>query len=84
MCHIAATHPRVTKAWADTGYRTKATDPGIRLGIDVEVQVVQREPGVKGFKVIPRAESSSAPSAASFITAVWPATTRPTLTAPKP
>jgi hypothetical protein len=52
MSHIAATHPRVTKAWADTGYRTKAIDHGARLGIDVEV--VQREPGAKGFKVNPR------------------------------
>ncbi len=52
MSHIAATNPRVPKAWADTGYRTKAIDHGARLGIDVEV--VQRDPGVKGFKVIPR------------------------------
>ncbi len=42
MSHIAATHPRVTEAWPDTGYRTKAIDHGARLGIDVEV--VQREP----------------------------------------
>lgn len=42
----------MTKAWADTGYRTKAIDHGARLGIDVEV--IQRDPGVKGFKVIPR------------------------------
>jgi transposase len=42
----------VTKAWADTGYRTKAIDHDARLGIDVEV--VQRDPGGKGFKVIRR------------------------------
>jgi transposase len=42
----------VTKAWADTGYRTKVIDHGARLGIDV--QVVQRDPGVKGFKELPR------------------------------
>jgi transposase len=52
MSHIAATHRRVTKAWADTGHRTKAIEHGARLGIDVEV--VPRDPGVKGFKVIPR------------------------------
>ncbi len=52
MSHIAATHPRVTRAWADTGYRTKAIEHGARLGIDVEV--VQRTPGAIGFKVIPR------------------------------
>ncbi|MGW0902949.1 IS5 family transposase [Streptomyces sp. NPDC002853] len=50
MSHIAATHPRVTKAWA--GYRTKAIDHGARLGIDVEV--IQRAPRIQGFKVIPR------------------------------
>ncbi len=52
LSQIATTSPRVTKAWADTGYRTKAIDHGARLGIDV--QVVQRDPGTKGFKVIPR------------------------------
>ena len=51
LSQIATTSPRVTKAWADTGYRTKAIDHGARLGIDVEV--VQRAPGVKGFNVIP-------------------------------
>ncbi|GAA1310722.1 hypothetical protein GCM10009647_033840 [Streptomyces sanglieri] len=29
--------PRIIKAWADTGYRTKAIDRGVRLGIDAEV-----------------------------------------------
>jgi len=52
LTRISATAPRVTKAWADTGHRTKAIDHGARLGIDVEV--VRRAPGVKGFKVIPR------------------------------
>ncbi len=52
LSQISAVIPRVTKAWADTGYRTKAIDDGARLGIDVEV--VQRDAGVKGFKVIPR------------------------------
>lgn len=35
LSSIAADHPRITKAWADTGYRTKAIDHGARLGIDV-------------------------------------------------
>ncbi|THA86834.1 IS5 family transposase [Streptomyces sp. A0592] len=52
LSQIAKAHPRVTKAWADTGYRTTAIDHGARLGIDVEV--VHRDPGQKGFKVIPR------------------------------
>ncbi|WTU14268.1 hypothetical protein OG787_45855 [Streptomyces sp. NBC_00075] len=45
LSRTAATNPRVTKGWADTGYRTKAIDHGARLGIDVEV--IQRDPGVK-------------------------------------
>ncbi|WP_101254326.1 IS5 family transposase [Streptomyces barkulensis] len=52
LSQIASTSPHVTKAWADNGYRTKVIDHGARLGIDVEV--VQRTPGTKGFKVIPR------------------------------
>ncbi|WRZ87894.1 hypothetical protein OHB54_01705 [Streptomyces sp. NBC_01007] len=44
MPHIATTNPRVAKARADTGCRTKAVDHGARLGIDVEV--VQRASGV--------------------------------------
>jgi len=49
---IAAAHPRVTKPWVDAGYRTRAIDHGARLGIDV--QVVERDPAVRGFQVIPR------------------------------
>lgn len=52
LSSIAADHPRVTKAWADMGYRTKVIDHGARLGIDVEV--TRRDPAQKGFKVIPR------------------------------
>lgn len=51
LSSTAADHPRVTKAWADTGYRTKVIDHGARLGIDVEV--TRRDPAHKGFKVIP-------------------------------
>ncbi|GAX58178.1 DDE transposase [Streptomyces olivochromogenes] len=52
LSRIAAANPRITKAWTDTGYRTKAVDHGARLGIDVEA--VRRDPAAKGFKVIPR------------------------------
>uniref|UniRef100_A0AAU3HPI3 Uncharacterized protein n=1 Tax=Streptomyces sp. NBC_01393 TaxID=2903851 RepID=A0AAU3HPI3_9ACTN len=51
----------MTEAWADTDHRIKAIDRGARLGVDVEV--VQRDLGVKGFKVIPDAGSSCGPSA---------------------
>jgi transposase len=50
--------PRITKAWAGSGYRTKVIDHGATLGIDVEVEVevevVKRGPDARGFKVIPR------------------------------
>ncbi|MFI0982536.1 IS5 family transposase [Streptomyces sp. NPDC021093] len=49
---IAAAHPHVTKAWADAGHRTTALNHGARLGIDVHP--VQRPPGTRGFKIIPR------------------------------
>jgi transposase len=52
LSRIAQTHPRIAKAWADSGYRTKVIDHGATLGIDVEV--VQRAPDTKGFTVIPR------------------------------
>jgi transposase len=52
LSNIATGHPRITEAWADTGYRTKAIEHGARLGIDVEV--TRRAPAQKGFKVIPR------------------------------
>lgn len=52
LSRIANANPHVTKAWTDTGYRTKAIEHGARLGIDVHV--VHRDPAVKGFKVIPR------------------------------
>ncbi|WP_331746056.1 IS5 family transposase [Streptomyces sp. NBC_00872] len=52
LSQISKAHPRVTKAWADSGYRTKAIEHGARLGVDVEI--TRRDPGQKGFKVIPR------------------------------
>jgi transposase len=52
LSRIAAAHPRVTKAFTDTGYRTKAIEHGAALGIDAHV--VRRDPDDKtrGFKVI--------------------------------
>ncbi|MEU8547204.1 IS5 family transposase [Streptomyces roseoverticillatus] len=52
LSRVAERHPAVTKAWADTGYRTKVIDHGAIHGIDVEV--VRRDPDTKGFKVLPR------------------------------
>lgn len=52
LSSIAADHPRVTKAWAGTGYRTKVVEHGATVGIDVEV--TRRGPAQQGFTVIPR------------------------------
>lgn len=52
LSNIAESHPRVTKAWTDSGYRTEVIDHGATLGIDVEV--TRRDPTQKGFKAIPR------------------------------
>ena len=52
LTRIAATHPTVTKAWIDGGYRTTLIEDGATLGIDVEI--VHRNPATKGFTVLPR------------------------------
>lgn len=52
LSDIAEGDPRITKAWAATGYRTKVIERGARLGIGVEV--IRRDPAQKGLKVIPR------------------------------
>nr|WP_322753282.1 transposase [Frankia sp. Cas3] len=48
---VAATHPRIRKAWADSAYRTAVIEHGARLGIDVET--VHRDPTTKGFIPLP-------------------------------
>ncbi|GJF35074.1 DDE transposase [Kitasatospora sp. NE20-6] len=50
LTRLAASHPAVTKAWVDTGYKTQAIEHGAKLGIDV----VPRNAQVKGFSVVPR------------------------------
>jgi hypothetical protein len=52
LTQLAAIHPAITKAWVDTGYKTKAIEHGAPLGIDVAV--VPRNTQVKGFSVLPR------------------------------
>jgi transposase len=46
------TYPTLTKAWVDAGFRTKVVEHGATLGVDVEV--VTKDPQVKGFSVIKR------------------------------
>jgi transposase len=49
---IAASAPTVTKAWVDAGFKNTVIEHGAALGIDVEV--VQRDPQVKGFAPVPK------------------------------
>ena len=52
LTHVRERHPTITKAWADNGYKTKAVEHAAQIGIDLEI--VQRNPGVRGFHVQPR------------------------------
>ena len=45
------TYPTISKSWVDTGFKN-AVEHGAHLGIDVEV--VNRNPGVRGFHVVKR------------------------------
>jgi transposase len=49
---VAVHNPSVTKAWVDAGFKNAVATHGTGLGIDVEV--VQRDPGVKGFAPVPK------------------------------
>lgn len=46
------TYPSISKSWVDTGFKNAVVEHGARLGIDVEV--VKRNPGVRGFHVVKR------------------------------
>jgi transposase len=46
------THPQITRAWADEGFKNQVIEHGADLGINVEV--VPRKAGVKGFHVVKR------------------------------
>lgn len=52
LTQAAEGHPTITKAWADSAYRTKVIEGGAALGIDVEV--VRRDPATRGFTALPR------------------------------
>jgi len=49
---LAARHPAVVKAWADSGYQRSVIEQGAAHGIDVEV--VRKNPGQKGFAPLPK------------------------------
>ena len=48
---LAARHPGVVKAWADSGCKRSVIERGTAHGIDVEV--VSKDPGQKGFAPLP-------------------------------
>jgi transposase len=52
LTKVAAAHPTISKAWADSAYRNAVIEHGATLGIDVEV--VRRDPATRGFAALPR------------------------------
>jgi hypothetical protein len=56
--HLAATHPTITKIWADSAYHTKVIESSATRGIDVEV--VRRDPTSRASPSCPAAGSPSA------------------------
>jgi hypothetical protein len=47
-----ASHPTLTKTWVDAGFKVKTVEHGAALGVDVEI--VTKDPQVKGFSVVKR------------------------------
>jgi hypothetical protein len=45
LTQVAADNPAITKAWADSAYRSTVVEGGAALGIDVEV--VRRDPATR-------------------------------------
>ncbi|WP_250306636.1 transposase, partial [Streptomyces sp. A 4/2] len=45
-------YPTIAKSWVDTGFKKAVVEHGAKLGIDVEV--VNRNPKVRGFHVVKR------------------------------
>jgi transposase len=51
-CSHGGWHPTLTKAWVDTGFKAQAVEHGAALGVDVEI--VTKDPQVKGFSMVKR------------------------------
>jgi transposase len=51
VSEMAARHPSVTMTWVDSGYKRSVIERGAAHGIDV--QVVSKDPGQKGFAPLP-------------------------------
>ncbi|WP_285691995.1 IS5 family transposase, partial [Actinoplanes sp. NBRC 103695] len=50
--HATRTYPTLTKAWVDAGFKTTVVEHGAELGVDVEI--VTKDPQLKGFSVVKR------------------------------
>ncbi|MEU8332225.1 IS5 family transposase [Micromonospora arborensis] len=46
------TYPTLTKTWVDAGFKNRVVEHGAALGVDVEI--VTKDPQVKGFSVVKR------------------------------
>ncbi|MFI8991710.1 IS5 family transposase [Streptomyces antimycoticus] len=46
------TYPTITKSWVDTDFKKAVVEHGAKLGVDVEV--VDKNPGTRGFHVLKR------------------------------
>src|SRR5690242_3762581 len=46
------THPTLAKTWVDAGFKNTVIEHGATLGVDVEV--VTKDPNIKGFSVVKR------------------------------
>ncbi len=79
---VAAGAPTATKAWVDAGFKETVVEHGARLGIDVEI--VQRELGTKGFTRSRSGGWSSRLSAPPCCTDVSCVTMRPDRPARRP
>ncbi|GGS27143.1 hypothetical protein GCM10010269_77190 [Streptomyces humidus] len=44
------TYPTIAKNWVDTGFKKAVVEHGAKLGIDVEI--VDKNPGTRGFHVL--------------------------------
>ncbi|KAB1949363.1 IS5 family transposase [Micromonospora sp. ALFpr18c] len=47
-----AVYPTLTKTWVDAGFKNRVVEHGAALGVDVEI--VTKDPQVKGFSVVKR------------------------------
>ena len=82
VSELAARHPGVVRAWADSGYKRSVIELGAKHGIEVEV--VSKDPGQKGFARYRSGGRLSALSAGGCCIAGWSVITRHAQNVPGP